>query len=340
MPRREDGRSDEVRADVEQRRLDESPAEQERIRLEVRDRAADLEHAIAGGHRQAASVDVMAGLADLEERARRGEGGRFAFSLNDLEVFCRSTTTALAGAAHVAPGMVPSGAGLWFPNEVNAPNMNLAPGTRIESGIYPANAGVAATGEGSTKPVLDPSSLSTATVSPYAVTSSITLQSQLAGQGVAQFTWAATRKVRKSVNDAFTAAMVAAGGTARAFNTSAVVSLDGAIATAMDLCAGVPDLLIVDTTVFSALAQAGGGQLSTAAVPSYRGIRMVPSSQASIAGNAVVLDGSSIAMSLSGVEILTHPQLTNNTIDALCEVWFAVAVRGASGVTYQDCTTP
>jgi len=283
--------------------------------------------------------DIREGLKELEQRAWRGEGFRMSFSPEQFDYFERSTTTALAGAAHVAPAPNAAG-GIWMPIESGAVNLRLNPGDRIEGGVYPVNAGVAATAEGATKPVLDPSSLGVATVSAFAVASNVSVQSEASGNGVAQLVWAAGRKVRKSVNDSFVQTCITAAGAARAFATSAVVSMDGALATSMDLCAATPNLIVCDVSIFSALASAGGGQASTAAVPAYRGIRLVPSGLAAIAGNGLVIEGSGIAMSLSEIEVRSAPVVMSNSSDVAVEAWFAAVVRGASSVIYQDATTP
>lgn len=333
--------SDSYRAHQEALELrQKAEAEQVDVNRQVAASGKFLDNAVAGVEARGRSGELAAGFAELEARAFRGEGGRLQFTIAGYETFLRSTTTANAGAAHEAPAPAAGGGGIWLPNECGATNLTLAPGTRIEAGVYGANTAVSPTSEGTSKPTFDPSSLGTSTVSPYAVSSNITIQSDRSGRGLEQFTWAATRKVRRSVNDAFTAALVTAAGSARAFATSAVASLDGAIAQSMADTAAVPDLIICDVSLFTSLASAGGGNNSQSAVPAYRGVRLVPSSLAALAGNALVVSGDSLALSMSGIEVRTQPQVLTNSTDAVLEVWMGVVVRGAGGVTLQDATTP
>lgn len=281
-------------------------------------------------------VELRSLFREAETRALRGEGFRFGLG-HFAEILERSTTTSNAGAVHsVAAGA--GGGGIWLPRESGGTNLELRPGTRLDAGVWPANSATGATAEGGTKPTLDPSSLGTDTVSPYAVTSNVTIQSEAAGRGVEQFTWAGTRKVRRSVNDAFTTAMVTAGGTARAFDTDVVTSVDGAISDMMAVAATVPSLVIVDPAHFSALATAGGDD-ATDAFPAFRGVRLVSSAVAGLADHALIIDGSAITYSMSGVEVRTQPQVITNSTDVVVEVWFAAVAYGASGVFLQDLTS-
>lgn len=272
------------------------------------------------------------------ERALAGQGYRFTLGEYAEHLELRSTTTALAGATH-AVGAGAGTSGIWLPRESGSLNLRLRPGQRLESGVWGANTAVSATTEGGTKPTLDPASLGTDVVSPYAVASNVTVQSESAGRGVEQFTWAGTRKVRRSVNDAFTTAMIAAGGTARAFDTDVVTSVDGAISEMMATAAAVPSLVVVAPPQFSALATAGGDD-ATDAFPAFRGIRLVSSAVAGLVGFALVIDGSAVTHSMSGAEVRTQPQVISNSIDVVVEVWFATVAYGASGVIKQDTVTP
>ncbi|MGH3683301.1 MAG: hypothetical protein ACRDT2_23995, partial [Natronosporangium sp.] len=229
------------------------------------------------------------------QRALAGEG--FRFGLGEFaEILERSTTTALAGASHSVAAGTGTGGGIWLPRESGAINLRLRPGERLDAGRWPANAGIASTDEGGTKPTLDPASLASDTVAPFAVTSNITIQSEAAGRGIEQFTWAGTRKVRRSVNDEFAAGAVVAGGAARAFDTDVVTSVDGAIASIMAVAATTPTLILVDPAHFSALANAGGDD-ATDAFPAFRGIRLVASAIAGLVGHAAIVDGTALTYS-------------------------------------------
>ena len=272
------------------------------------------------------------------ERALRGEGYRF--TLGDcaevLELHLRSTTTANAGAeTRVAAGS--SAFGIWLPREAQANNLRLPPGARIEGGVWPANQAVSATSEAATKPTLDPTGLGSDVVRPFAVSSNVSIQSELSGRGIEQFVWAGTRKVRRSVNDAFVAGMIASAGTARTFTTDAATSVDSAIAQMMGDAATTPTLIVCGADIFPALAQAGGDD-ATDAFPAFRGIRLVASSASSLAGHALVVDGSAVSYSMSEVEVRSQPQVVSNSTDVVIEVWFAVIAHGASGVILQDAS--
>lgn len=328
-----------VAAELERRQAHNTDDRRERAQLVQRELGRMAQEGRAG--------DIAAGLRvhfrEAEQRAQDGVGHRF--SLGDyaegLVLLERSTTTALAGATHSvsAPAATGDSFGIWLPRESRSVNLRQKPGTRLEAAQYGANTAVTATAEGVDKPALDPTGPDTDTVSPYAVQSNITIQSEMSGRGVEQFTWAGTRKVRRSVNDAYVTAMIAAGGTAATFVTDAATSVDTALATMMGTAATVPDLIVCGADVFPALAQAGGDD-ATDAFPSFRGVRLVASSVAGLAGHALVIDGSSVEYSMSPVEVRSQPQVISNSTDVVVEVWFAVVAHGASGVILQDCVTP
>lgn len=301
---------------------------------QVQHRARQLGDAMGQAVADRAAGDLEVHFRTAGERALAGEGYRFTLGEYARNLELRSTTTALAGASTSVASGGDTG-GIWLPRESGSMNLRLRPGERLESGVWPANAAVSATSEGGTKPTLDPASLGTDVVSPYAVSSNVTIQSEAAGRGIEQFTWSGTRRVRRSVNDAFTSAMVTAGGTARTFDTDVVTSVDGALSEMMAVAATVPTLVIVDPAHFSALATAGGDD-ATDSFPSFRGVRLVSSAVAGLAGHALIIDGSAVSHSMSGVEVRTQPQVISNSTDVVVEVWFAVTAYGASGVTLQD----
>lgn len=328
-----------ISAELERRHSHTDDDRRQRVQLVQRELGRMREDGRAGE----IATGLRANFREAERRAQDGVGHRF--SLGDyaegLVLLERSTTTALAGASQSvsAPAATGDSFGIWLPRESRSVNLRQKPGTRLEAAQYGANTAVSSTAEGDDKPALDPTGPDTDTVSPYAVQSNVTIQSEMSGRGVEQFTWAGTRKVRRSVNDAYVTAMIAAGGTPVAFATDAATSVDTALATMMGTAATVPDLIVCGADVFPALAQAGGDD-ATDAFPSFRGIRLVASSVAGLAGHALVIDGSSVEYSMSPVEVRSQPQVISNSTDVVVEVWFAVVAHGASGVILQDCVTP
>lgn len=309
-------------------------------RQRSRDVQVELARMRQDGEAGQIATSLRANFRQAEEKAMNGTGHRFSIGEfgGGLEMLQRSTTTANAGAVHSVSSPATNGPsfGIWLPRESQAVNLRQRPGTRLEGAEYGANTAVSATAEATDKPALDPTGPVTDVVAPYAVQSNISIQSEMSGRGVEQFTWAGTRKVRRSVNDAFTTAMVTAGGTAVTPVTDAPTSVDTAIATMMGTAAAAPDLIVCGADVFPGLAQAGGDD-AVDSFPAFRGIRLVSSSVAGLAGHALVIDGSSVEYSMSEVEVRSQPQVISNSTDVVVEVWFAVVAHGASGVIMQDC---